>query len=476
MQALLAAAPPGRELVWKRVASAIDKGRLKTARRTAKYLATPDQQLLELWVLAERRPREALRHPLLDNDTPLTRRIFMHAVKRLSQDDAELARGVWLSRRGKYSLVEQETARIDRYVAVRAALQRHAQAPEWLRSLSASARNPQAYAWRARADLYAGDWRRLRASVLAMPAALRADERWRYWLARAEDELGNRDAAQRAYSEFAQRTDYYGFLAADRIDKAYRINDRRTVVAGDALADLQQRDAAIRAREFLAVGLPIEARREWQTLLNGLDEQGRLAAALLADGWGWHDRAVYTMARTRQRNDYALRFPMPFDEHIDAAARVFSVEPALIYGVLRRESAYREDARSRAGALGLMQLMPSTAQRVANKLGTRVTNGDLLRPDVNIRFGARYFRDMLDRFSNHQVLAAAAYNAGPQRVKKWLPDNGSLPADVWVETLPFKETRGYVQAVMAYTTIFDWRRGGADIVRLRERMPAVAAP
>ena len=210
--------------------------------------------------------------------------------------------------------------------------------------------------------------------------------------------------------------------------------------------------------------------------LKGLDEEGRSAAALLADNWGWHDRAVYTIAGTRQRSDYTLRFPMPFDEHIDAAARVFSVEAALIYGVLRRESAYREDARSRAGALGLMQLMPATAQRVANKLGTQVTNGDLLRPAVNIRFGAKYFRDMLDRYSDHQVLAAAAYNAGPRRVNEWLPDSGSLPSDVWVETLPFKETRGYVQAVLAYTTIFDWRRGGADIIRLRERMPDVAAP
>ncbi|MDH3712715.1 MAG: lytic transglycosylase domain-containing protein [Gammaproteobacteria bacterium] len=476
MQVLVATAPPGEELVWKRVASAIDKGRLQTAKQMATYLPEPDQRLLDLWILAERKPRAALQQTLLDKDTPLTRRIFMHAVKRLSQDDAELARGAWLARRGKYSLGEQEIARVDRYVAVRAALQRHAQAPQWLRSLSASARNSQAYTWRARADLYAGDWRRLRASVLAMPAELRTDERWRYWLARADDELGNRDAAQRAYNEFAERTNYYGFLAADRIDKDYRINDRRTVVASDVLTDLQNRDAAIRAREFLAVGLPVEARREWQTLLNGLDEQGRLAAALLADGWGWHDRAVYTIAGTRQRNDYALRFPMPFDQHIDAAARIFSVEPALIYGVLRRESAYREDARSRAGALGLMQLMPSTAQGVAKKLGTQVSNGDLLRPDVNIRLGTWYFRDMLDRFSDHQVLAAAAYNAGPRRVRKWLPDSGSLPADVWVETLPFKETRGYVQAVMAYTTIFDWRRGGVDIVRLRERMPEVAAP
>ena len=184
---------------------------------------------------------------------------------------------------------------------------------------------------------------------------------------------------------------------------------------------------------------------------------------------------MYTIARTTQRSDYALRFPMPYREHIDTAARVFSLEPALIYGVIRRESAYRKDARSHAGALGLMQLMPSTAQRVADRLGTKVSNGDLLRADVNIRFGAKYFREMLDRFRDHQVLAAAAYNAGPHRVKEWLPDSGSLSSDVWVDTLPFKETRGYVQAVMAYTTIFDWR-GGSEIVRLAERMPDITAP
>ncbi|MDH3451746.1 MAG: lytic transglycosylase domain-containing protein, partial [Gammaproteobacteria bacterium] len=475
MEALVASSPPATELVWKRVARAINKGRLTTAKLMAKHLDEADQRLLELWVLAARQPREALQQPLLDNDSQLTRRIFLRAVNRLAQDDAVLARNVWLARRDDYVFNEQQIAGTDRYVAVRGALQRLPQASAWLRSLSGSARNVQAHTWRARAHLYAGDWRGLRASVLAMPLELRTDDRWRYWLARADDELGNRSAALRAYSEFAKRTDYYGFLAADRINKTYRINDTRTVVSTETLHDLQSRDAAIRAREFLAVDLPVEARREWQTLLSGLDEQGKLGAALLADRWGWHDRSVYTIARTTQRGDYALRFPMPFDQHIDAAARVFALEPALIYGVLRRESAYREDARSRTGALGLMQLMPATAQRVAKKLGTRVSNGDLLRADVNIHFGAKYFRDMLDRFSDHQVLAAAAYNAGPQRVKKWLPDSGSLPADVWVETLPFKETRGYVQAVLAYTAIFDWRRG-EDIVRLRDRMPDIVAP
>ncbi len=475
VDALLSAVPPSPELAWKRAALAIDKGRLNTARQMATYLSAADQRLLRTWVLAREKPREALQQALLDKDSPLTRRIFMHAVRRLSQDDAELARGVWLARRGGYQFTEREIAGTDRYVAVRAALQRHKRAPQWLRSLSSSASNAQAHAWRARADLYVGDWHGVRETVLAMPSKLRADERWRYWLARAEDAIGNTDAAQRAYEELAGTTNYYGFLAADRIDSVYRINNQRAVVPNDLKAELLRRDPTIRAREFLAVGLPVEARREWQVLLGDLDEQGKLAAALLADSWGWHDRAVNTIARTTHRSDYALRFPMPFGEHIDSAARVFSLEPALIYGVIRRESAYREDARSRAGALGLMQLMPSTAQRVAQTLGTKVSNGDLLRPDVNIRFGAKYFRDMLDRFRDHQVLAAAAYNAGPHRVKSWLPDSGRLPADVWVDTLPFKETRGYVRAVMAYTAIFDWR-GDARVVRLRDRMPDVKAP
>jgi soluble lytic murein transglycosylase len=147
---------------------------------------------------------------------------------------------------------------------------------------------------------------------------------------------------------------------------------------------------------------------------------------------------------------------MPYKQQVLSHAIAKQLDPSVIYGVMRRESLFDPLAKSRVGALGLMQLMPSTARRVAKLLGlTRPRQADILKIENNINFGTHYFRSVLDRFDDNVALAAAAYNAGPLNVRRWLPRENVMPADLWLETVPFKETRNYVQAVLAYATVFD---------------------
>ena len=144
------------------------------------------------------------------------------------------------------------------------------------------------------------------------------------------------------------------------------------------------------------------------------------------------------------------------------------LDPSIIYGVMRRESLFDPFAKSRVGALGLMQLMPSTAKNVANSLGMKkLKQSDILKVDNNINLGTKYFRTVMNRFDNNVSLAAAAYNAGPGNVRKWLPRESGMPADLWVETVPFNETRNYVQAVLAYATVFDKSRGKDTLISSR---------
>ncbi|HDN27343.1 MAG TPA: lytic murein transglycosylase, partial [Thioploca sp.] len=126
----------------------------------------------------------------------------------------------------------------------------------------------------------------------------------------------------------------------------------------------------------------------------------------------------------------------------------------------RQESAFRAEARSHAGALGLMQLMPATGRAVARKLGLKLKNRRaILDINTNIRLGTAYLRQMLDRFDGNHMLATAAYNAGPNRAKRWAQKNNCLPADIWVELIPFNETRKYVRRVLFYTRVFEERLG-----------------
>jgi soluble lytic murein transglycosylase len=195
-------------------------------------------------------------------------------------------------------------------------------------------------------------------------------------------------------------------------------------------------------------------------------------AALVASEWGWHDRAILTASRSDHLDDLEIRFPLLYRESIEASAARHGIDAGWIYGVVRQESAFVPDARSPAGALGLMQLMPATGMLTSRRLNLRVRGTQaILEVETNIKLGVGYLKDVLTRNNDHQALATAAYNAGPNRVTSWMPRE-ALDADVWVESIPFNETRDYVKNVMAFTAVYDHRLG-LKPVRLKERMPMV---
>jgi len=166
------------------------------------------------------------------------------------------------------------------------------------------------------------------------------------------------------------------------------------------------------------------------------------------------------VGRTGRLDDLALRFPLAFREPVMQQARTQAIEPAWVFAVMRQESAFSPDAQSPAGAMGLMQLMPHTARQVARRLNTRIKHQQqLFDADTNIRLGSAYLRRLLNELDEHEALATAAYNAGPDRVRSWLPESGAMPSDLWIEALPFSETRNYVKRVFTYTAIYEDRLG-----------------
>ena len=254
----------------------------------------------------------------------------------------------------------------------------------------------------------------------------------------------------------AQSRHYYGFLAASYLNKPVNFQNIPLVITAEEKALVTQSPEAKRALEFFAIGRFHHARLEWNYWLSKLNKRDKLVASKVATEMQWYDRAIFTLAKVGYLNDVNLRFPLGFETEIKHYAGNQKINPAWAFAITRRESSFMSDANSPAGAKGLMQIMPATAKQLARK---KVSNQYLFKAKNNIKLGTKYLRNLLDRHHGNQVLATAAYNAGPHRVKSWLKDAKPLPADVWIETIPFKETREYVKSVLAYQQIYQDKVG-----------------
>jgi len=219
--------------------------------------------------------------------------------------------------------------------------------------------------------------------------------------------------------------------------------------------------------ELNALDRVVEAKRQWWYQIKRLKKTEIMAAAKLAEQWGWNQVAIYTIARAKYWDDVGLRFPIKYEDQIQQNARLNNLDPAIILGLIRRESAFDEKARSPVGARGLMQIMPKTGRQIARELKQKWRSESVLfNPEVNVKYGSYYYKQLLNQFNGHYALAAAAYNAGPHRVNKWLPEL-PMAADIWIETIPFKETRAYVGAVLTYALIYQ-QRMHRNVLKIKE--------
>ena len=322
--------------------------------------------------------------------------------------------------------------------------------------------------WKLRAALRRQDLKTAVEVIEAMPANEATESNHRYWLGRGLLANGRNEEGEQLLAALADERHLYGFLAADRLDLPYAFGHTETQADLGIQHRLAEDPGFVRARELFLVGLYGRGRQLWEGLVADLPPAEQQQAALLAKHWGWHSRAIATATRAGLRHDLDLRFPIPTEPWW----RQLDLSLPLVVGLTRSESLFMPDVRSSAGAVGLMQLMPATGREVAKSLKVSYRGlRTLTDPAINARLGTEYLKRMLKRFDEHKLLAAAAYNAGPHRVERWLPTR-RLPADIWLETIPFAETRGYVQRVLEAHTIIQWRLGNNNR-RLSAELPPV---
>jgi soluble lytic murein transglycosylase len=467
------------DLVWERLALAMNRSNRNLADFLAKKLSASDRVWYDLWKTMDREPQKTLASIVDKNDHEKLRQIIVFGVKDYARqaDTAAEVWNVWQSElKNRFSFSADEIGEVERNLALRAAWRHQADAQQLLAALAPEAVNEEVRSWRVRTALRLQDWEDALAQINALKPNEQQELEWRYWKARAYENIGRKVTALTIYKELAKETDYYGFLAAEKVSQDYRFNNEPAVndTEKDQLASLAKKPVLMRVRELESIGWDTEAQQEWNAALELFDKEEKRLAAKLAQQWDMHFNAILTVARAGHFDDLDLRFPLLHQNIISREASRQRLEPAWVYGVIRRESAWRENVRSPAGALGLMQLMPATANQVSRSQGNkkRLSTSQILEVPRNISLGTAYLRQVMNQYGDHEILATASYNAGPHRVKQWLPENETMPADVWVDSIPFDETRNYVKAVMSYSTIADWKLGG-KVRTLGERMETI---
>ncbi len=424
------------------------------------------------WLAAQSDPEAFLKRVASSGDSSAAAQI-VYAVERLTYRDPVAAARRWEPFKGSLELGAESIADVDRHIALWTARDGLDGAYALLAALPDAAQDLEVLRWRARTSIREARWPRLLGDIGHMPDAERSLTDWQYWRAVALEKTGNEAGALELYETLARDRSYHGFLAADAIGAPYPLDEAVSNPDPDVLAEMAGRADLVRARELFLVGLDGRGRSEWTAAIARLTTDEKYHAAILAHGWGWHSRAIATVADIGEYDDLGLRYPLPYRGEFERSAGAAEIDPTWAYGIARSESLFMRDIRSRAGAIGLMQLMPATGRRVARALDLPYRGIDTLTdPSANIRLGTTYLGQMAERYGGNTILATAAYNAGPRRVDAWLPETGPVDARVWIANIPFNETRAYVRRVMAAEAIFHWRMTG-ETKRLSEQLAPI---
>jgi soluble lytic murein transglycosylase len=463
-------ATPALALVRTRAALAAENPRL--AREFASELAPAAAAPLLQWAQLLETPRNALSTLALSPDTPVEPDALDAAVNRLARGDSAMALQLLPRLMARPDMTPGLRGRLQRDVALGAAYDRNPNAAAALDEVPPDATDDEVWQWRVRVLLWNGSFEQALRTIEQMPQTLAAQSRWRYWHARAVAAVRGDDTATPLFAEIAGQRDYYGYLAADRLHRAYALNAQPSADDPAAQAALAARPSLTRAHALFDCNLWDDAVAEWTTELSDADPAVKVQAAHLAASWGWYAQAIATLAQSGEWNDIRLRYPRPFSAPIAQASALTHLPADWILAVMRQESLFRSDAVSRAGARGLMQLRPATAAAVARRWQLTSPSPDsLFDPSSAVALGAAYLREMLDRYGGQLGPALAAYNAGTAPVARWMPSQ-PMDADIWIENIAYGETRDYLQRIVEHIVAYAWVRD-ADPPRLASLMPPI---
>ncbi|TNI54588.1 transglycosylase SLT domain-containing protein [Aeromonas veronii] len=443
-----------QEKIWQRMTLAFEAENPNLIRHLGATLGSGLQSYGDQMVTLFEQPAKAM-NPAYFSSNPYSRKLLSLGLTRYANQEPESVLRQLALFRSRFGLTQVEVKPVERAIARRLLLDRSIAQRSWVDSTVKKLADPDITELRARLAIWEQDWRGLSGWVKMMPMARQKEDRWRYWMARSLEVQGLQKPARDLYLETANLRGFYGFMAAQRTGVPYRIKNQSVKYVPDWRTASQRWPFLLRVRELLSMNEIAAARSEWIHNMDRNPVAQRIEFGHIALNQGWHELAILASIRAEAWDALDLRFPLPLKRTFSQMAQERTMNTSLLYAISRQESALYPLAQSPVGARGLMQLMPATAKETAGKLGVPYRNEQqLFDPTMNIRLGSAYLKRLLDVYDGNRILAAAAYNAGPGRVKRWREQSDNKPMDVWVESIPYKETRNYVQNVLSFDLIY----------------------
>ena len=437
-----------QDTVWARLALALDANERTLARYLLRFFDADNAASGKLYYDVHVRPR-TVRSLSRFPDTDGGRRALRHGLLRYADREPESALALWRTAQVKYAFSSADKRYIEDWLAASGADAGRVP-PDGPDGFSAAAVEEIASAL-----VRHEHWGTAAMWIAALPESLLATPEWRYWIGRALDATGDATGRDHLMAAAGFRN-YYGFLAADRIGATPALNALPPHNDPDAERSLLTVPTVRRMVELHAVGDLVNARREWRYAAATLAPTEQRLLVELTAHIGWTEQAVFGARDAELLDMVAFRFPMPYLSIYRRHAANVNLPVTLLLAVSRQESAFNPSAVSPAGARGLMQLMPATARSITKRLRLAApSNRDLADPDANVHLASHHLAALMARHGHHRALVAAAYNAGEHRLKRWLKDAKGMPTDVWVERIPFRETRDYVKGIIAFNHIYD---------------------
>lgn len=456
--------------IWERFRLALGGDRVSLAKAIAKRSKTFEAIQYKLIDSAYGSPQLVLNKKMISFKTRFGREVNLFALNRIAKTDSQQALTAF--RKVEDLFKPEDRSYFYGRLALQAAQRQEPEALKWFQKADNTELNKEQFAWFARAALRQKNWQALLAVVGKMEPAQAEEGAWRYWKARALKAAGQNLEANGLFAKLSTERHFYGWLAQEELDGFITAAPVNYKVSDEQVADIVKIPAFQRVEALQRVDLRWEAKSEWALATKDFDDQQLLAAAEFASRKQWHDLAIITADKTAEMHDFALRYPTPYRDLIKPAANEQGVDEAWVYGITRQESRFMHYAKSGVGAAGLMQLMPATAKWAAPRAGISNYNSSMIHDlDTNIALGTYYLSHTLELMNGQEVMATAAYNAGPSRAKKWAADI-PLEGAIYAETIPFSETRSYVQKVMANAHLYA-QRLGLKSIPLKQRLGVI---
>jgi soluble lytic murein transglycosylase len=468
---MMAGGQINEEDVWVRIRLALEAGSVTLAKSLGAYIDPAKRISGKQLDTVARNPQRYLERRPLPLKTRAERELAMFAAWRVAQSLPAVAAA--RLEKIEEALSAEERAYVWGQVAMAGAQRHRPEALDWFKRAAETGLSDKQLAWRARTGLRLADWPTVLSSIEAMSAAEQQHVVWRYWKARALIAQGRSAEAGVLLGELSQEQHFYGHLASEELGNAATELPALIEPTAQVVDEVARVPGIQRALKLYELGLRYEGALEWRWTTRAWGDQDLLAAAEVARRAGWYERAIDTAERTQRVHNYTLRFPTPYREVVSNYTQALDLDEAWVYGLVRQESRFVVDARSNAGAQGLMQLMPATARQVARRLGLPgPVRHHVTSVDTNINLGTYHLRDLMESLDEQTALATAAYNAGLSRTRTWRAQQ-PLEGAIYVETIPFTETRDYVRKVMSNTMYYS-RLVGQQFVGLKQRLGVIA--